>query len=122
LGEIRSAGCKAVVTLKPATAVAEIESALPLVDGVLVMSVNPGYSAQAFMPGSIDKIAAVRARLDALGSAAWLEVDGGVTEELAPQVKAAGVTAVVSASAIFHHPQGTAAGAKAMRAALIGRA
>lgn len=118
LGEIKSAGCKAVVTLKPATAVVEIESALALADGVLVMSVNPGYSAQAFIPSSIAKVAEVRTKLEAAGSSAWLEVDGGVTPDIAAELKAAGATAFVAATAIFHHPQGVQAGVKALRAAL----
>jgi ribulose-phosphate 3-epimerase len=118
LQQIRSLNCKAVVTLNPETPVNAIESVLPMVDGVLVMSVHPGYSAQSFIQGSTAKVADVRSQLDALGSTAWLEVDGGVNADLAPQLKDAGATVLVSANAIFHHPMGITAGVQALRSAL----
>jgi ribulose-phosphate 3-epimerase len=117
LQHIKSLGCKAGVAFNPGTPVVEIEPVLSLADIVLVMSVNPGFSAQAFMPEVIPKAAEVRKKLDALGSAAWLELDGGVTAKVVPQLRAAGATAFVSATAIFKHPKGIAAGIGELRAA-----
>ncbi|MCH8926913.1 MAG: ribulose-phosphate 3-epimerase, partial [Proteobacteria bacterium] len=75
---IKSLGKKAGVALNPATPVAAIEQVLGEVDLVMVMSVNPGYGGQRFIPGALDKIAALRRAIDAAGRAIDLEVDGGV--------------------------------------------
>lgn len=116
LQQIKSLGCKAGVVLNPGTAVGALEAVLGEADLVLVMSVNPGFSGQAFIPQSISRVAEIRRRLDALGSSAWLEVDGGVTAENAGKLREAGATAFVAATAIFRHPQGIGAGVKALRA------
>ncbi len=71
------------------------------VDLVLVMSVNPGYGGQSFIPGALDKIAALRRAIDAGGRTIDLEVDGGVNFEIAPQVSAAGADVLVAGSATF---------------------
>ena len=92
-----------------------LESVLHLADLVLVMSVNPGFSGGKFVPESFARVAEVRKRLDALGSSAWLEVDGGVNAENLPKLKEAGATAFVAATAVFKHPQGVAAGIQALR-------
>jgi ribulose-phosphate 3-epimerase len=118
LMEIKSLGCKAGVVLNPETPVAAIERVLPLADLVLVMSVHPGFSGGKFVPESVAKVADVRKKLDALGSSAWLEVDGGIDTETLPKMKEAGATAFVAASAIFKHPQGKVAGIQALRAQL----
>ena len=76
--KIKSLGCTAGVTLNPLTPASALDAALPLVDLVLVMSVNPGYSGQAFMPEMIGKVEEIRNKLNALRSQAWLEVDGGI--------------------------------------------
>lgn len=115
LEQVKSLGCRAGVTLNPATPVSAIESVLPLADLVLVMSVNPGYSGQAFMPEMINKVAKIRRRLDELGSKADLEVDGGIAANTLPLMKNAGANVFVSASAVFKHPKGIAAGIKALR-------
>lgn len=112
---IKSLGCRAGVVLNPGTPVGALEAVLGEADLVLVMSVNPGFSGQAFIPESTARVAEVRRRLDALGSAAWLEVDGGVTAENAGKLKEAGATAFVAATAVFKHPQGIEAGIKALR-------
>jgi len=117
LAQIKALGCSAGVTLNPATPVASIDSVLPLADLVLVMSVNPGFSGQAFMPETITKVAEIRKRLDALGSSAWLEVDGGISSETLPRMKAAGANAFVAGNAIFEHPEGIGAGVRALRQA-----
>ncbi|HLF73521.1 MAG TPA: ribulose-phosphate 3-epimerase [Anaerolineales bacterium] len=115
LEQIKSLGCRAGVVLNPETPVGAIESVLPLADLVLVMSVHPGFSGQEFISGSIAKAAEVRTKLDALGSSAWLEVDGGINAETLPKMKAAGATAFVAASAVFSHPQGPVAGIEKLR-------
>jgi ribulose-phosphate 3-epimerase len=104
--------------LNPPTPVDEIDPYLAEADLVLVMSVNPGYSGQSFMPETIAKVADVRRRLDALGSPAWLEVDGGIDVNTLPLMKDAGATAFVAATAVFKHPQGPQAGIKSLRNAI----
>ena len=96
------------VTLNPATSLLTLEEILPYVDLVLVMSVNPGFGGQSYIPTSTAKIARLRAMLDALGSAAELEVDGGIKPNNAAEVVAAGATVLVAGSAIFGGPQGVA--------------
>lgn len=121
LKQIKSLGCWAGVVLNPATPVEEIFPFLAEADLVLVMSVNPGYSGQSFMPESISKVAAIRKKLNELGSSAWLEVDGGISVETLPMMKEAGATAFVAATAIFKHPQGIDAGVRLLRDAIAGR-
>jgi len=116
--QIKSLGCTAGVTLRPATPASAIESALAIADLVLVMSVNPGYSGQVFMPEMVDKVKLVRARLNALQSNAHLEVDGGINAQTLPRMKAAGANAFVTGNAAFKHPLGTAAGIRALRASM----
>jgi len=113
--DIKSLGCKAGVVLNPETPVSKIEPVLHLADLVLVLSVHPGFSGGKFIPESVAKVADIRKKLDALGSSAWLEVDGGINAETLPKMKDAGATAFVAASAIFKHPQGIMAGVKALR-------
>ncbi|MEO8356298.1 MAG: ribulose-phosphate 3-epimerase [Chloroflexota bacterium] len=118
LKQIKSLGCRAGVVLNPATPVEEIFPFLAEADLVLVMSVNPGYSGQRFMPEAIVKVADIRKKLHSLGSSAWLEVDGGIDTETLPKMKEAGATAFVAATAIFKHPQGIEVGIKSLRALL----
>lgn len=118
LKQIKALGCRAGVVLNPATPVGAIQSVLPEADLVLVLSVNPGYSGQEFMPETIAKVSEIRKKLDALRSSAWLEVDGGIDVETLPKMKAAGATAFVAATAIFKHPQGAKAGVASLRAVL----
>lgn len=115
LQDIKSLGCRAGVVLNPGTPVGAIEPVLHLADLVLVMSVNPGYSGQKFVPESYARVADVRKRLDALGSPAWLEVDGGMTVETLPRMMDVGATVFVAGNAVFKHPQGTQSGIKALR-------
>jgi ribulose-phosphate 3-epimerase len=117
LQHIKSLGVKGGVVLNPGTPAIAIEPVLPLADLVLVMSVNPGFSGQAFIPEAAGKVAEIRGMLDSLGSSAWLEVDGGISAETIRTMRAAGADAFVSASAIFGHPQGIAAGIHALRSA-----
>ena len=112
---IKSLGCEAGVTLNPGTTVGAIEPVLGEADLVLVMSVNPGFGGQEFIPESYARITEIRKKLDALGSSAWLEVDGGVSEETIRQLKEAGATAFVAGTSVFKHPQGIEAGVRALR-------
>lgn len=101
---IKERGVKAGVTLNPATPLQWLEEILPDVDLVLVMSVNPGFGGQKFIPSALRKIKAARAMLNHINSSALLEVDGGVKVENARQIVEAGATALVAGSAIFCHP------------------
>ncbi len=98
---ITGLGKKAGVALNPATPVAAVEDVLDSVDLVLVMSVNPGFGGQTFIPSALDKIDALRRMIDASGRAIDLEVDGGVNAQNASQVIAAGADVLVAGSASF---------------------
>jgi ribulose-phosphate 3-epimerase len=115
---IKSLGCKAGVVLNPGTAVGAVEPVLGMADLVLVMSVNPGFGGQGFIPGSLGRIREIRQKLDTLGSSAWLEVDGGVSVETIAQLKEAGTTAFVAGTSVFRYPEGIEAGIKALRSVI----
>ena len=99
--QIRELGVKAGVTLNPATPLTALQEVLPDVDLVLVMSVNPGFGGQSYIPGATDRVRRLRAMLDRVGSPAELEVDGGVKPENAREVVEAGATVLVAGSAVF---------------------
>jgi ribulose-phosphate 3-epimerase len=99
LQAIRALGKKAGVTLNPATPETAIEHVIDLVDLILVMSVNPGFGGQAFIPSAVDKIRRLRAMTG--GRPIDLEIDGGVTPQHAAQVAAAGANVLVAGSAVF---------------------
>ena len=115
---IRELGVRPGVTLNPATPLATLEEILPFVDLVLVMSVNPGFGGQSYIPTSTAKIARLRGMLDAIGSTAELEVDGGIKPGNAAEVVAAGATVLVAGSAIFGGPGTVADNVAAFQAAL----
>ena len=115
INKIKSLGCTAGITLNPSTPAYALDSALPLADLVLVMSVNPGYSGQAFMPAMIGKVEEIRNKLNALRSTAHLEVDGGINVDTLPLMLKAGANVFVTGSAAFKHPLGVAEGIKALR-------
>lgn len=98
---IKERGVKAGVTLNPATSLETVEEILVEADLLLIMSVNPGFGGQQFIPSVLDKIARARQRIDQAGSGALLEVDGGVKVENAGRIIAAGADVLVSGSAIF---------------------
>jgi len=116
--QIQSLGVKAGVTFNPATPAVMLKEVLSLVDLVLVMTVNPGFGAQAFLPEMLPKIAEIRQMLDKVNSHAWLEVDGGVSEKTIPALANAGADAFVAGNAVFKHPGGIAAGIKALKEAM----
>jgi ribulose-phosphate 3-epimerase len=99
LQAIRALGKRAGVTLNPGTPVETIEPVIDLVDLALVMSVNPGFGGQAFIPYAVDKVARLRALAGA--RAIDIEIDGGITPETAPQVVRAGANVLVAGSAVF---------------------
>jgi ribulose-phosphate 3-epimerase len=122
LTAIKAMGLKAGAVLNPSTPVVTLEEVAADVDFVLVMSVNPGFGAQAFIPRSVQKIAAVRALLDAAGNPAPIEVDGGIDVTTAPLVVAAGASILVAGNAVFRAPDPAAAVGELRAAALGARA
>jgi len=98
---IKELGVKAGVTLNPATPLTVLEEILPEIDLVLIMSVNPGFGGQSYIPGSTQKIHRLRQMLNAINSAAWLEVDGGIKSDNAREIVNAGATVLVAGSAVF---------------------
>ena len=98
---IKAAGMKAGVALNPATPAGIVEPILGELDLVLVMSVNPGFGGQKFIPSQLDKIAALRKMIDGVGKDILLEVDGGVDPVTAPKAIAAGANMLVAGSAVF---------------------
>jgi len=115
LGHIKSLGCQAGVTSNPGTHVYQIEPVLHLADLVLVLSVNPGFGGQAFLVETIGKVTELRRKLDAMGSDAYLEVDGGIAANTLPLMQKAGADVFVCGSAVFKHPKGIAEGIKVLR-------
>lgn len=101
LEQIRASGMRVGVSLNPATPVSTLEEVASMVDMVLIMSVNPGFGGQSFIPGSTDKIRRTRALLDAAGSKALIQVDGGVSLANAAELRAAGADVLVAGNAIF---------------------
>lgn len=101
LHAIRRLGARAGVVLNPASPVSLLEDVAADLDFVLVMSVNPGFGGQSFIPRSVAKIRALRTLLDAAGSRAEIEVDGGIDVGTAPQVAEAGATILVAGQAVF---------------------
>ena len=99
---IKGLNVRAGVSLNPATSLTAIEDVLANLDLVLVMTVNPGYAGQTFMEEVLDKIAHLRQILDDRGLKAELEVDGGITAQIAPKVVQAGARVLVAGSALFN--------------------
>ena len=117
--QIRELGVKPGVTLNPATPLATLEEILPFVDLVLIMSVNPGFGGQSYIPTSTSKIARLRKMLEARGySNVDIEVDGGVKPDNAAEIAAAGATILVAGSAIFNKRASVAENIEKFREAL----
>jgi ribulose-phosphate 3-epimerase len=117
LALIRSEGCKAGLVFNPATPLSTLDHVMDKVDLILIMSVNPGFGGQQFIPHALEKLRAARSLIDASGRDIWLEVDGGVKVQNIAAVAAAGADTFVSGSAIFS-TQDYAATIAAMRAEL----
>ncbi|WP_439655149.1 ribulose-phosphate 3-epimerase [Thermomonas alba] len=101
---IKAQGCQAGLVLNPATPVEVLDWVLEELDLVLVMSVNPGFGGQAFIPSALDKLRRVRERIDACGKPIRLEIDGGVKPDNIGEIAAAGADTFVAGSAIFGQP------------------
>jgi len=99
---VRDAGCKTGLVFNPATPLHHLDHVMDKLDMILLMSVNPGFGGQSFIPQSLDKLAQVREKIDASGCAIRLEIDGGVKVENIAQIKAAGADTFVAGSAIFN--------------------
>lgn len=98
---IKAAGCKAGLVFNPATSLSYLEHVMDKIDMILIMSVNPGFGGQAFIPHALDKLRAARQLIDASGKEIRLEIDGGVKAENIAEVAAAGCDTFVSGSGIF---------------------
>jgi ribulose-phosphate 3-epimerase len=119
---IKELGLKAGVTLNPATALTTLEEILPEVDLALIMSVNPGFGGQSYIPASTAKIRRLRRMLDAINSPAELEVDGGVKAANAAEIVAAGATVLVAGSAIFNREMSVGASIAQLRRSIAASA
>jgi ribulose-phosphate 3-epimerase len=101
IGLIREHGCKAGLVLNPATPLNHLDHVIGKLDLILIMSVNPGFGGQQFIPGALQKLAAVRERVKAAGRDIWIEVDGGIKVENIGEAARAGADTFVAGSAIF---------------------
>jgi ribulose-phosphate 3-epimerase len=115
--KIHQLGAKAGVAINPGTSLEVIRDVLPYLDLLLVMSVNPGFGGQSYIEESTAKLGRARAMLDEVGSDAELEVDGGVGVSNVEEIVSAGASVVVAGSAVYGHPDGAAAGVRAIRSA-----
>lgn len=117
LQSIRESGCRPGVVINPGTPASAITSVLHLVDIVLVMTVNPGYSGQKFLPEVLPKVAQIHHALEEIQSEALIQVDGGITPITLAQTAQAGARVFVSATSIFKHSGGIPEGVRLLRAA-----
>jgi ribulose-phosphate 3-epimerase len=115
--QVHDLDVKVGAVLNPATPESLLRYVLPMLDMVLVMTVNPGFGGQAFLPEMLPKIAAIRGMLDDAGSAAWLAVDGGIDVETAPLVVEQGADTLIAGSATFGSPQGVSVAVRRLREA-----
>jgi ribulose-phosphate 3-epimerase len=104
LSAIRAAGAQAGIAVNPATPLSALDEALKFADYVLLMSVNPGFGGQEFIPESLDKVRRLRKMIDERGLKARIEIDGGIDAENIAEVASAGAEIIVSGSAIFGAP------------------
>lgn len=117
LAQIRKAGAKAGVALNPATPETVLEYVLEDIDLVLVMTVNPGFGGQQFLPATLPKIRRVREMIATAAHPIHLEVDGGITADTVGTVVEAGANALVAGTSVFGHEGGVREGVRALRAA-----
>jgi len=118
LARIRTLGVRAGVAVNPDTPLETVRDVVSDIDLLLIMSVHPGFGGQKYLAGSTERVRRARAMLDAVGSAADLEVDGGVDARNAAELADAGASVLVAGSAVFAHPAGAAEGVQAIRKAL----
>jgi ribulose-phosphate 3-epimerase len=117
VAHLKSRGVRAGVVLNPGTPIGTLEEILPAVDYVLVMSVNPGFGGQSFIPSSLDKIRRLKAMIAERGSKAQIEVDGGIDARNVRDVAAAGGEVIVAGSAVFDGGDPEAGVARLLQAA-----
>ena len=115
LQQIQQLGCIPGVALNPGTPVSVIEPVLHMVEIVLVMTVNPGYGGQQFIPETITKIREIRNKINLVNPDAMIEVDGGISASTLPAVIDAGAQVLVAGKAIFNHSDGIDVGIRALR-------
>jgi ribulose-phosphate 3-epimerase len=120
LQAIRALGLRAGIVLNPGTPANVVLETIEVIDHVLIMTVNPGFSGQKFIPSIMEKVRTVRAWIDKHEKPIHIEVDGGINAETAPLAAEAGADVFVAASSVFHHPQGIKAGVAALRSSLVG--
>ncbi len=116
--QIKAVGSKAGVALNPATPVASLEHILENLDMVLIMTVNPGFGGQKFIPYTLKKIAHMRRLIDERNPACELEVDGGIDGRTAPGAVQAGARVLVAGNAVFGHPKGVTEGMRELLSSL----
>lgn len=115
---IKGLGLRAGASINPMTPLSSVEEVLPYIDLLLLMTVNPGYGGQTFIPSMLEKIKKARSLLDEKGFSCELAVDGGINSEIAPQVVAAGATVLVAGTAVFGQGQEIGEALKALRASV----
>ncbi len=116
LQRIRELGCQVGITLNPGTPASSLDAVLHMVDLVLVMTVNPGFGAQKFLPETLPKIREIRHKLDQINPKALIQVDGGISSATIGQVIEAGAQVFVAGNAVFKHVDGPAAGVSTLKA------
>jgi ribulose-phosphate 3-epimerase len=119
LQNIQELGCFPGIVLNPGTSAYAVKACLHLVKIVLVMSVNPGFSGQRFLPEVLPKVTEIRAWLDQENPQAEIEIDGGLTPETLPKVFAAGASVFVAATSVFKHPEGIVPAVRRLRTSLL---
>lgn len=120
LQTIREAGCRPGVALNPHTPASSIKEVIHLLDVINVMTVNPGFGGQKFLTEMMSKIADLRAMAGTAQRSIDIEVDGGINAETAESAAQSGANVLIGGTAVFRHPDGVAAGIKAMRDAVLG--
>ena len=116
--EIRELGVKPEIVINPGTPVEALNSLLPFADMVLVMTVNPGFSGQKFIPEMVKKVRDIKLRIEQEGLKTIIQVDGGINKDTVGQVMRAGADVIVSATAIYKHADGIIEGVNELRNAL----
>jgi ribulose-phosphate 3-epimerase len=116
IAHIKSKGVKPGVAISPDTPVSALDDVLADLDLVVVMSVHPGFGGQSFIPGALQRTRQIRESLDAIGSSAELEVDGGISAANSGEVAAAGASVLVAGSAVYGAPDGVAAAIAGIKA------
>lgn len=116
--QIKEAGCRAGVAINPHTPAGAIEEVISMLDVINVMTVNPGFGGQSFIPATMSKIARLRAMVNDRQSNVDIEVDGGINLETAPYAIQAGANVLIVGTAVFGHPHGITTGVRQIQAAI----